>query len=222
MRTLTIRNIGNVDATGVTVTDTVPLYTTFDPIGSSPGWTCLPDNNDGSVCTLVVGNLAAGASLPLTFSVSVDSTLPVLVTATSNTARVDGLNEPVPLQGNNADTEPTPLDAAPDLTIDKDDGLTVVAPGTLIAYALTYDNVGDQDATGVTITDVVPLRPSIHRQHGLGCVQNNPERLPSPHRRRASGRPLVVTFAVDIDRYPGRRESDQQRVTDRRRWDEWR
>ena len=67
---LTIRNIGNVDATGVTVTDTVPLYTTFDPVGSSPGWTCLPDNNDGSVCTLVVGNLAAGGSLPLTFSVT--------------------------------------------------------------------------------------------------------------------------------------------------------
>ncbi len=202
---LTIRNIGNVDATGVTVTDTVPLYTTFDPGGSSPGWSCLPDNNAGSTCTNNVGTLAAGGAVPLTFRVTVIGALPVLVTETSNTARVDGLNEPVLLQGNNADTEVTPLDAAPDLTIDKDDLLTVVAPGTPLAYTLTFDNVGDQDASGVTITDVVPLYTIFNpagSTPGWSCVPNNNPLSVCTFTvddLDVGAGPLVVTFAVDIN-----------------------
>jgi len=203
--TLTIRNIGNVNATGVTVTDTVPPYTTFAGPSGPGAWSCGVGAPSGTVCTLAVGNLAPAGIVPLVFSVAVDASLPVTIDQTSNTARVDGLNEPVLLQGDNSDTEITPLDAAPDLTIDKDDLLTVVAPGTPLAYTLTFDNVGDQDATGVTITDVVPLYTTFNpagSTPGWSCVpDNNP---PSVCTLTVGGLPvgagpLAVTFAVNID-----------------------
>ena len=167
--TLTIGNIGNVDATGVTVTDTVPLYTTLNPGGSSPGWSCVPDNSAGSTCTIHVGSLAAGGSVDLTFSVTVDGALPVLVTQTSNSARVDGLNEPVLLQGNNADTDSTPLDAAPDLVITKDDSLSIISPAQVLTYVLTYTNAGDQNASGVAISENVPAGTTFSGPSGPGA-----------------------------------------------------
>ncbi len=58
---------------------------------------------------------------------------------------------------NNSDDETTPLDGAPDMTITKvDDVADTTAPGATIIYTLTYDNVGNQDATGVVVTETVP------------------------------------------------------------------
>ena len=202
---LTIRNIGNVNATGVTVTDTVPPHTTFAGPSGPGAWSCGVGAAAGTVCTLTVGDLAPAGSVALVFSVTVDASLPVTVDQTSNTARVDGLNEPVLLQGNNSDTEITPLTAAPDLTIDKDDGLTVVAPGTPLAYILTFDNVGDQDAAGVTITDVVPLYTTFNpagSTPGWSCVPNNNPLGVCTFTvggLAVGAGPLAVTFAVDID-----------------------
>lgn len=154
--TLDIDNVGNVDATGVVVTDTVPPFTTFNPAASSAGWVCAPDNNAGSICTYNIGNLAGGADVSLTFAVTVDASLPVTIDSTSNTASVAGDNEPFVLQGDNQDSDDTPLVAAPDLTITKDDGIDTVSPGELLVFTLTFSNAGDQDASGVAIADVVP------------------------------------------------------------------
>lgn len=154
--TLEVDNTGNVDATGVSVTDVVPAYTTLNPGASSAGWVCAPDNSAGSTCTYVIGDLAAGADVTLTFAVTVDASLPVAVDLTSNTASVEGDNEPSVLLGDNEDSDDTPLIAAPDLTIDKDDGIDTVSPGEVLVYTLAFSNVGDQDASGVEITDVVP------------------------------------------------------------------
>ncbi len=64
---------------------------------------------------------------------------------------------------NNADDEDTPLDAAPDMTITKvDDVADTTAPGATIIYTLTYDNVGNQDATGVVVTETVPAQYYLH------------------------------------------------------------
>jgi len=152
---LTIENTGNTEATGVVITETVPAHTSYD---GSPGWTCAPDNSAGSTCTYTLGTLAGGASLPIAFTVIVDDPLPSGITLTTNTASVadDGTHGIEPTPADNADSDTTPLVAAPDLTITKDDGLSIVAPGTPLAYTLTYANVGDQDATGVVIQETVP------------------------------------------------------------------
>jgi LPXTG-site transpeptidase (sortase) family protein len=155
--TLSIQNIGNVDALNVVITDTVPAYTTFAGPSGPGAWSCAIGAPAGTSCTYNLGSLAAGASTNLTFSVVVSSTLPVLVDLTTNSAIVSASNEPVLLQGNNSASHDTPLVAAPDLSIVKDDGVDTVSPGTLLIFTLTYANYGNQDASGVTITDDVPL-----------------------------------------------------------------
>jgi uncharacterized repeat protein (TIGR01451 family) len=50
--TLTFTNVGNRNATGVVLTETVPANTTFNPALSTPGWVCVPGFSAGSTCTL--------------------------------------------------------------------------------------------------------------------------------------------------------------------------
>ena len=52
----------------------MPVGTTFDAVGSDPGWVCTPGLGAGSVCTLPVG--AVGVSDPVgsvDFAVTVDA-----------------------------------------------------------------------------------------------------------------------------------------------------
>ena len=50
--TLTYDNVGDQDATGVVVTETVPDNTTFTTTGSSAGWSCVDGAAAGTTCTL--------------------------------------------------------------------------------------------------------------------------------------------------------------------------
>jgi uncharacterized repeat protein (TIGR01451 family) len=157
--TLDYRNVGNQDATGVVITDTVPPNTRFDPVLSEPGWVCTPDGNAGSVCTLTVGTVAGGGGGGFVdFAVTVDQALPAGTSEIANTASVadDGANGADPLPGNNSAMDTTPIIPAPELRIAKSDGGVQVSPGESILYTLTYANDGVGGATGVTITDVVP------------------------------------------------------------------
>jgi uncharacterized repeat protein (TIGR01451 family) len=61
--TLTYANSGNISATGVVLTETVPANTTFNTGASTAGWVCLPNNNAGSTCTLTIGALATHTDL---------------------------------------------------------------------------------------------------------------------------------------------------------------
>jgi uncharacterized repeat protein (TIGR01451 family) len=66
--TIKIFNTGNQDAAPVTVTDTVPGNSVFDPANSTAGWSCAPNNSAGSVCTFPVANLAAGDHATVVFA----------------------------------------------------------------------------------------------------------------------------------------------------------
>jgi uncharacterized repeat protein (TIGR01451 family) len=75
--TITVRNIGNAAATGVSVTDPVPNRTTFVSAGSGGylgGKTVHWDNK----------TVPAGGSLTLTYSARIDANLPASVTAITN------------------------------------------------------------------------------------------------------------------------------------------
>ncbi|MEA2691662.1 MAG: hypothetical protein QOJ16_1049 [Acidobacteriota bacterium] len=73
-------NTGNEDS-AVTLTDTVPGNTVFDPATSTPGWSCAPDGSAGSICTFPVANLAVGSHATAVFAVTLSTVL-------SNTACV--------------------------------------------------------------------------------------------------------------------------------------
>ena len=56
-------------AESVTISDIVPADSMFDADDSSPGWVCIPDNNAGSVCSIALGTLSAGASDSVLFAI---------------------------------------------------------------------------------------------------------------------------------------------------------
>lgn len=157
--TLSVSNVGSQDATGVLITETVPLHTTFVAAQSTTGWSCVPNGNAGSTCSIAIGAIEAGGKpVDVAFAVLVDATVPDGVTEVLNTAVVadDGSNGADPTPGNNTASDDTPTAAGPDLTLAKDDGGITSAAGQTVVYTLTYRNVGTQDATGVTITETVP------------------------------------------------------------------
>ncbi len=107
--TLTYANNGNEGATGVVITETVPADTTFDSGASTAGWSCVPDANAGSTCTLAIGALAAGSgNQVVTFAVTVADPRPTGLVQISNTATIadDGANgtDPTPADNTGSDT----------------------------------------------------------------------------------------------------------------------
>ncbi|NOZ71341.1 MAG: DUF11 domain-containing protein [Chloroflexi bacterium] len=204
--TLVYNNVGGQAATGVTITDTVPADTDFVPSNSTPGWSCSPDYNAGSLCTLSIGTVAAGSGSTVVFAVEVDSPLPVGVDQIENTAFIqdDGSNGPDPTPENNQDSDFTPVSASPDLTISKDDGGITAQPGDTVVYTLNYRNKGNQDATGVTITDTVPANTTFNAGSSTGgwsCAPNNNAGSVCTIiiGNLAAGVSGSVTFAVTID-----------------------
>ncbi|HEX9987952.1 MAG TPA: Ig-like domain-containing protein [Chloroflexia bacterium] len=112
--TLSYSNVGTQGATGVVLTDTVPANTTFNPAASSPGWTCVPNNNAGSVCTKLIGGMAGGATGTAQYGVYVNVSLTPPGTTITNTASIgdDLANGAEPVTSNNTATETTPVNTA--------------------------------------------------------------------------------------------------------------
>ena len=163
--TITITNDGNSTAPNVLLTDTIPANTTFQSASDSGAFAL-------GVVTWPTFDLAALASTTRTVTVVVDDPVPAGVTSLINQteAHDDGSAGPDPTPGNNTATDVDVLDAGPDLVITKDDGVNIVSPGTLLVYAIRYDNVGDQDATGVEITETVPAETTFDAAASLPTV----------------------------------------------------
>ena len=158
--TISYSNIGSQDATGVVLTETLPANTTFDPTNSSAGWS---ETSPGSnVFTFGHGNLASGAAGTVDFAVTVDPVVPPGFTLVQNTVTIsdDGTNGADEDPTNNSGTDDTPVVSAPDLTIAVDDGVISANTGDGLLYDIDYANVGNVDATGVVITETLPVGAS--------------------------------------------------------------
>jgi uncharacterized repeat protein (TIGR01451 family) len=146
--TLTATNDGPSNATGVTVSDTMPAGVTF--VSATPSQGDGTFSND--VLTMNVGNLADGATATITVLVDVGtSTRGTII----NTATITG-NEPDPNLANNTSTVQTPVIAETDVAIVKTATPSPVPAGTQLTYTLTTTNNGPSDATGVTVSDTMP------------------------------------------------------------------
>ena len=206
--TLTVTNAGNNPAPGVVLTETVPDHTTFDASNSDAAWTCADGDPAGTNCTLDVGTLAPSASENATFAVVVVNPLPAAVTETSNTASVadDGSNGPDATPDDNTATDTTPLEAEPDLTLAKDDGAITAIPGQVIDYTLTVTNTGDQDATGVVLTETVPEHATFDAANSdasWSCSDGDPAGTActfSVGDLAGGGGTASVSFAVVVDK----------------------
>jgi uncharacterized repeat protein (TIGR01451 family) len=116
----------------------------------------------GESINLDIGTLGPGESFTIQFDADVVGPFPAGVTQICQQATVSGSNitdvlSDDPDVGGATDPTCTPIDAAPDLVITKDDGVaTSVVPGGSIIYQLEVSNVGTQAASGVVVTETVP------------------------------------------------------------------
>lgn len=161
--TLVYTNTGDQAASGVVITEHVPQHTTFAAQASTAGWVCKPNGSAGSTCQFTLGTVAGGGTTgSVVFAVMVANPLPAGVTQLANAAAIadDSTNGADPTPANNGSSVQTPVSAAPDLRLSKRANLLAVSPGSPIIYTLTYTNVGAIAATGVVITETVPLHTS--------------------------------------------------------------
>jgi len=155
--TLSYSNTGNANATGAVITDTLPANTTF--VSATAGGT-----QAGGIVTWNLGFLPAGSSGSVQLVVQVASPLANGTVITNSTYAIDS-NETPPVAGAVITTTVT---SAPILGISKTDAPDPVAAGNNVTYTLSYSNTGNENATGVVITDTVPANTAFVSATGGG------------------------------------------------------
>jgi uncharacterized repeat protein (TIGR01451 family) len=150
---------GNEPAFGVTISDTVPVSTTYQACygGLSCGYA-------GGVVTWSLGTVNPPASGVVTLVVRVDSPL-VSGTVIYNAVAITdtaGLTD--------TDEVTTPVESAHSLSITKTADPAVVQAGGLLTYTLAWAVSGNEPAFGVTISDTVPVSTTYQACYGgLWC-----------------------------------------------------
>jgi large repetitive protein len=147
---IAVTNTGNQDAADVTLTETVPNYTTFNPSASDPRWSCSHGGRAGDTCTLDVGPLGASSAASRVFSVLVGD--PPANTDIRNSACVQdsgtsatGCGEVV-----TPPDSPTTLSASLSVTLSQDkDSSGGITPGDVLLYTAVIRNTGTAPAGGV-------------------------------------------------------------------------
>ncbi len=141
--TLTLTNAGPSAASGVQVTDVLPVGLTF--LSATPSGAYV-----SATGVWTVGTLANGATTTLAIRATVAS-----AGAKTNTATISASALPDPVTTNNtasATVTPQQADLGLTKTVDK------LAPDlfSTVVFTLTLTNNGPNSATGVTVTDALP------------------------------------------------------------------
>lgn len=170
---ITVRNTGNIAATGVILSDAIPANTSYvagsttlngaaapDDAGSMPFALSGLINSPGAAAGVL--NAGGGGAATVAFRVTINSPLPPNITQVVNTATVNG-NGPT---GNSVGPQSappviTPVGAQPTLVPTK----TVAnlsrssgpaQPGDTLEYTLTVTNTGNIAATAASVFDPIP------------------------------------------------------------------
>ncbi|MDG2382715.1 MAG: SdrD B-like domain-containing protein [Pirellulaceae bacterium] len=152
--TITVENRGPMDVAGATVTDNFPatlenISYTSATTGTVSGNTVEGVNDISDTVDMTVGS---------TIVYTVDATISSAATGTlENTATVqppEGVIDPD--EGNNTSTDSNQLTPAVDLTVNKTDNRTTVAPGEEYSYTISITNEGPSDVVGARFTDAFP------------------------------------------------------------------
>ena len=146
--TITLTNTGSVNATGVAVTDTLPVGVTY--ISSNAG----QGNYDDSTGIWTVGNLDSKASAKLTITADVAKEAGVQII--DNVASVTHTDQP-DVNANNIIASSSFTVRSTDLQVTNAVDNATPNEHDTVTYTITLTNNGPIDATGVTVYDALPL-----------------------------------------------------------------
>ena len=197
---VTWSNLGQADASGVVVTENLPAGTTFDAINSDPGW--IETSPGSGIYEYTVGNLPVGSMGTAVFAVIVDNPLAAGIENIANLVTIadDGSNGTDDNAGNNAFVEETPVDASPNLFVNKDNAVSVVNSGDGVSYTINYGNTGDQGSSGVEITETLPAGTTFDPVNSdAGWMETTPGVYVFQAGTLASGDVGSVVFAVTVN-----------------------
>ncbi len=148
---ITVVNNGSIAANNLVVRDTPGANLAYiSDTGPGNGLTRSSPFPDAGIYEWILSSLASGSSLSFTVTLEVTN----IPTTVSNYVRVTTLS-PENDTTNNEVSDIDTIDAHPDLVITKTDGATQVLAGDAVRYTISYQNVGNAAATGVTIVDTL-------------------------------------------------------------------
>lgn len=141
--TINVVNGGDVEATNVIITDTLPLSVSV--ASASDGGL-----QNGESVVWNVGPIPAGDTITRTLLVTVGDVISgALLNNTVVVTSDEGISD--------SDTLATTVTTSADLVITKEDAPDPLFVGDLLIYTLTVTNNGPSIATGVVVTDTLPL-----------------------------------------------------------------
>ena len=182
---ITVSNAGPVTASGVIVTDTLPISVTLQSVLASQGNCVLARCN--------LGILAAAGRATITMTASVDPSATGVIT---NSVVVSG-NEVDLVIGNNHAQESTRIVQAADLSVEKTGTPEPVFAGRNLAYRLQISNHGPSRAEGVHVVDSLPSAVSF-LSAPPGCVHSSGS-VDCSLGRILPGASVVVTVTVQVN-----------------------
>lgn len=164
---ITILNAGNVAAAGLQFTDVPDANTTLvvGSVASTIGAVVRGNAPADSDVLVTIGTLAGGASLTVTFDVTINDPVTNNATQVFNQGLVSGNglpDEPTDDPDTPVDDDPTgtPIDADPILELSKavintfdEDADGFISGGDRVDYLLTIQNVGNGTANNLRLTD---------------------------------------------------------------------
>ena len=153
--TITVTNIGDVDYEGITISDEIPMNTTYKEGSASAGATLTGDELVWTV------DVPFGESAAVSFTVVVDEDL-TDVASIRNSAVVTGDDPNTPDEPEvETPVEEPPVDEenrsfASTKTVSDATGDGKAEPGEELTFTITVANTGDGDYEGITIEDYIP------------------------------------------------------------------
>jgi uncharacterized repeat protein (TIGR01451 family) len=152
--TIDVVQNGPSDASGVSVSDTLPANTTFVSANAPAGWSATTPAVGGTgTITFTKSAMSTGESAQFTIVANVDLLAPNDSTLT-NTAIVSAV-ETDPAPGNNSATTTTLVKSGADLVVSGSASVPVVA-GTNVTYSYTVENLGPLDADNAVVSLPLP------------------------------------------------------------------